>query len=326
MASNPKKYLEYRKQIENELNQRFKFIIKGSSEANEARAWSEAEMRRKLKDNPRLCDTIIPKTFNPGCRRPAPAPGYLEALIAPNTTVFTNVISKIDKTGFVDEMQEHHDVDVIIAATGFDTTWIPSFSFTGANDIQLKDLWDETDGVTSYLSIGIPHFPNHFSFCGPYGPLAHGSFMPLIECSTRYMFAVITKVQVEGIKSLSPSARAASQFRQHADTFLKRTAWTQPCCSWFKQGKMDGQAAVYPGSRNHFLDLLRTPRYEDYDIEYWEENRFAFLGNGFSLREEDGRDVTAYLGSLNENGQDVQPEYDESLIEILGGCHVRRKP
>jgi hypothetical protein len=322
LKNNPKKYLEYRKQIENELNQRFKFIIKGSKEANDARAYSEAEMRRKLKNDPRLCDSIIPKTFNPGCRRPTPAPGYLQSLIAPNVTVFTDSISKIDATGFVDKQGTHHDVDAIIAATGFDTTWIPSFAFTGANKIALKDLWGAENGVTSYLSIGIPHFPNHFSFCGPYGPLAHGSFMPLIECWTQYMFSVITKAQVEGIKSFTPSARAAAQFRQHADTFLKRTAWTQPCSSWFKQGRTDGQAAVYPGSRVHFLELLKAPRYEDYEIEYLEDNRFAFLGNGFATREEDGRDITNYLGTLDEDGRDVQPDYDSSLIKKLGGCFI----
>jgi cation diffusion facilitator CzcD-associated flavoprotein CzcO len=325
LKQNPKKYLEYRKQIENELNQRFRFIIKGSQEFNDARTYSEAEMRRKLKDNPRLCNTIIPKTFNPGCRRPTPAPGYLEALVAPNVTVFTDSISKIDATGFIDHSGTHHDVDAIICATGFDTTWIPSFPFTGANNITLKDLWGPDNGVTSYLSIGIPHFPNYFSFCGPYGPLAHGSFMPLIECWTRYMFSVITKAQIEGIKSFTPSARAAAQFRQHADAFLKRTAWTQPCSSWFKQGRTDGQAAVYPGSRVHFLELLKAPRYEDYEIEYLDDNRFAFLGNGFATREEDGRDITDYLGSLDLEGRDVQPQYGDAMIDILGGCHIEKE-
>ncbi|KAK5138944.1 hypothetical protein LTR04_004041, partial [Oleoguttula sp. CCFEE 6159] len=80
LQENPKKYLEYRKQIENELNQRFKFIIKGSEEANQAREFSYQEMARKLASKPRLADKIIPKNFNPGCRRPTPAPGYLEAL------------------------------------------------------------------------------------------------------------------------------------------------------------------------------------------------------------------------------------------------------
>lgn len=318
LEDNPEKYLEYRKQIENELNQRFKFIIKGSNEARLAREYSDSDMRKKLDNNPRLVEKMIPKNFNPGCRRPTPAPGYLEALVAPNATIFTDPIGSITETGFVDHEGNTHDVDAIICATGFDTSWLPRLPFIAHNQ-SLHELWNPTAGVTSYLSVGIPTFPNTFSFCGPYGPLGHGSFMPLIEQWTRYIFDVITKCQVEGIKSITPKLRPAQQFRQHADLFLQRTAWTSPCRSWFKQGKIDGQAAVWPGSRLHFLKLLQQPRYEDFEIEYWDENMFAFLGNGFELREFDGRDITNYLGNLDKEGRDVQPVYDKGLIDVLGG-------
>ncbi|KAL1310668.1 hypothetical protein AAFC00_000934 [Neodothiora populina] len=315
LRDDPKTYLEYRKQIENELNQRFGFIMKGSDEANEARRVASDDMKRHLKDDPRLVDKIIPKNFNVGCRRPTPAPGYLQALTAPNMTVFTDPIDSITATGFTDHTGAAHDVDVIICATGFDTSWLPRYPFI-AHGHDLRDVWSQD--VTSYLSIAIPSFPNHFTFCGPYGPLGHGSFMPLIECWTSYMQAVITKAQIEGIKSLAPRADVSRQFRQHADLFLQRTAWTSPCRSWFKQGRTHGQVAMYPGSRVHHLELLKAPRYEDFEIEYWNQgNRFAFLGNGFEVREGDGRDITHYLGSLG--GDDRQPEYDAGLIYRLAG-------
>jgi len=133
------------------------------------------------------------------------------------------------------------------------------------------------------------------------------------------MFAVITKAQIENIKSFRPKLSVSTQFRQHADLFLQRTAWTSPCRSWFKQGKADGQAAIWPGSRLHFLELMKQPRFEDFEIEYWDENIFAFMGNGFEMREFDGRDLTNYLGSLDEHGRDVQPDYDTGLIDVLGG-------
>lgn len=156
---------------------------------------------------------------------------------------------------------------------------------------------------------------------GPYGPLGHGSFMPLIEHWTRYILTVLHKTQTEAIKSLSPSLAAARDFRRHADLFLQRTAWTSPCASWFKAGRTDGQAAVYPGSRVHFFELLRRPRYEDFEIGYWDEtgNRFAFLGNGWAVREGDGSDGTSYLGLLDEERGDVRPEYDEGLKDVLAG-------
>ncbi|RYN67830.1 putative sterigmatocystin biosynthesis monooxygenase [Alternaria tenuissima] len=318
LEENPKKYLEYRKQIENELNQRFKFIIKGSEEARLAREYADTEMRNKLNNDSRLVEKMIPKNFNPGCRRPTPAPGYLEALVAPNATIFTDPIGSITANGFTDLEGTHHPVDVIICATGFDTSWLPRFPFI-ANGHDLRDLWSPEKGVTSYLSVGIPTFPNTFSFCGPYGPLGHGSFMPLIEQWTRYIFSAITKFQVENIKSLTPKLAPSVQFRQHADLFLQRTAWTSPCRSWFKQGKTDGQVAIWPGSRLHFLKMMESPRYEDFEIEYWNANMWAFMGNGFEVREFDGRDITDYLGNLDEEGRDVQPDYDEGLKNILGG-------
>jgi hypothetical protein len=277
-------------------------------------------MRRKLGSKSRLADTIIPKDFNPGCRRPTPAPGYLEALTKDNVTVFTQHISKFDKTGFVDsESGEHYDVDAVICATGFDTTWLPRFQFTGRGGVSLSDQWGGTQGVTPYLCVGIPNFPNYLTFCGPYGPVGHGSFLPLIEIWTVYMFSILEKLQIENIKSIVPKLSAAQDFRRHADLFLKRTAWTSPCRSWFKAGTVDGQAAIWPGSRLHHLEIMRQPRYEDYEIEYWNKNRFAFLGNGFEMREFDGRDITNYLGCLNDQGKDLQPDYDEGLIDILGG-------
>lgn len=288
-----------------------------------ARDFAKQQMSQKLATRPDIADKITPKNFNPGCRRPTPAPGYLEALSSPNTTIYTDQLHSITPTGFIDHTNTPHSVDVIICATGFDTTWLPSFPFR-AHGRDLRDIWtrrtptgDTTLDVTSYLSIGIPTLPNHFSFCGPYGPLGHGSFTPLIEAWTRYMLAALTKAQTEHIKSLTPRPDAARAFRQHADLFLQRTAWTQPCSSWFKQGATHGQAAVWPGSRLHFLEALRCPRWEDYEMVYWAGNRFAWLGNGFEVREGDGRDVTYYLGLLG--GVDRQPVYGEEMVGRMAG-------
>lgn len=215
-----------------------------------------------------------------------------QALVAENATIFTDEIGHIDETGFTDHEGTHHECDVIICATGFDTTWVPRFPIINGAGTNLQDFWGPSktsngvSDVTAYLSIGVPGFENFYNYCGPYGPLGHGSFMPLIEAWTRYFFDMLRKAQVENIKSYAPKMHVSRQFRQHADHFLKRTAWTSPCRSWFKQGTVDGQVVIYPGSRLHHLELMSKPRYEDYDIEYRDDkNMFAFLGNGFDMRE-----------------------------------------
>ncbi len=279
-------------------------------------------MKRKLKGNQRLMDAIIPKNFPIGCRRPTPGEEFLESLIAPNTTVYTDKVNKVTETGFVDPEGAEHKVDAIVCATGFDTTWIPRFPLK-AYGKDLRDVWAK-NGATSYLAIAVPEVPNYFSFGGPvcitvssnmlfeanmpkYGPLAVGSLLPIIEVFTKYIIEIITKMQIENIKSLSPKIRATQQFKEHHDLYVQRTAWVEPCSSWFKKGDPNGLLSMYPGSRVHFFELLRHPRYEDYEIEYRSQNQWEFLGNGFAAREFDGRDTTDYMGFLG--GVDRQPEY-----------------
>ena len=136
--------------------------------------------------------------------------------------------------------------------------------------------------------------------------------LPIIEVFTNYMCDIITKMQVENIKSLAPKKSAALQFKEHHDLYMLRTAWSDPCSSWFKRGSTDGQLTMYPGSRVHFFELLGRPRYEDYEIEYLSGNQWEFLGNGFSVREFDGRDTTFWMGFLD--GVDRQPVFNEDVI------------
>lgn len=43
---------------------------------------------------------------------------------------------------------------------------------------------------------------------------------------------------------------------------------------------------------------------------------------GFDTREFDGRDITYYLGNIDDQGRDVQPEYGEELINKLAGWAI----
>jgi hypothetical protein len=56
--------------------------------------------------------------------------------------------------------------------------------------------------------------------------------------------------------------------------------------------------ATWPGSAVHFLETIKVPRYQDFEVEYMTKNRFAYLGNGFTQQEEDGGDLTDYLWAV----------------------------
>ncbi|OQV00818.1 hypothetical protein CLAIMM_06266 [Cladophialophora immunda] len=141
------------------------------------------EMMEKLKDRDELIDKLIPKDFPVGCKRPTPGNGFLEALVSPNVTTFTKSLDTITEQGFLDPDGHEHEVDVIILATGFNTTWVPRFPII-ANGYNLQDQYRKNP--ISYLGLSAPFMPNYFTFYGPYGPLGQGSALCMIEKMADY--------------------------------------------------------------------------------------------------------------------------------------------
>jgi hypothetical protein len=97
------------------------------------------------------------------------------------------------------------------------------------------------------------------------------------------MFQMIDKLQTENIKAFDPKPGAVKDLYKHTHELMKRLVWSSACRSWFKNGKIHGPVtAIYPGSRLHYFEMLKNVRYEDYEITYRSENRFQFMGNGYT--------------------------------------------
>ncbi|RDW58681.1 FAD protein [Coleophoma cylindrospora] len=294
-AEDPEMYLKYRKDVEHELNSRFKMLHKDTPEQAAAIKFAEEDMRKRLGSNSQLADSIIPK-FSLGCRRPTPGNGYLEALNCDNVRVVSDEIERVVEDGIVLKTGELIKIDAFICATGFDVSFCPRFPIIGRKGIDLRTQWK--DRATAYMSLTPENIPNYFMFMGPNSPVGHGSAPPIIEHLTKYMLQMIYKAQLENIKAMSPSPAAIQEFTEHSDIFLTRMAWSSSCRSWFKNGSVDGPVtALHPGSRLHWFKMLEEPRYEDWEWTTWNKNRFAYLGNGFSTKETDGRDLTWYFDS-----------------------------
>ncbi|KAL2836227.1 putative dimethylaniline monooxygenase [Aspergillus pseudodeflectus] len=292
----PAEYLHYRKMVEEELNQRFKFIINGTPAQKEALAFAQAEMTRKLNGREDLVSKLVPTDYAVGCRRPTPGNGFLECITDEKCSVTFESITEVTETGIITQDGVHHDMDVLVCATGFDVSFKPKFPIVGKSGLELKDAWAKQPDT--YLSATIPHFPNYFMINGPFGPYGHGSILPIIEIITRYIEKFLTKLARENIKSFYPKQEAVDDFRRHRELFLLRTAWSSPCRSWFKGGTVDGPILMWPGSRLHFFEALAEPRFEDYEWEYRLNNRFSYFGNGFSQREIDGDNITWYIDGV----------------------------
>jgi cation diffusion facilitator CzcD-associated flavoprotein CzcO len=160
--------------------------------------------------------------------------------------VIKTEISKIDAEGILTTDGKHRPVDVIVCATGFDTTYSPRFPITGRNGVSLVDKWKEAPDT--YISLATDQFPNYFICLGPNAALGHGSLLLLIEKEIDYMTECVAKMQRDNIRWMSPRREAVDRFTKHCEQYFTRTVFSTKCRSWYKGGREDGRVtAVWPG-------------------------------------------------------------------------------
>lgn len=210
----------------------------------------------------------------------------MKALNEPNVdTHFTSVV-KITPDGVIGaDGTEVHGIDTIVCATGFDTSYRPNFDIIGQEGISLSQKFDPNPD--SYLSISAPGFPNYVLFFGPTFPVLAGSVTASLNAVTDFAIKMIQKIQTEDIRSISPKQDVTDAFNVHVQTALHGFVWEDNCSSWYT--RRDGRTtAVWPGSALHYQDVIRHPRWEDWNVQYMSKhNMWSYLGLGFTMIERD---------------------------------------
>lgn len=232
----------------------------------------------------------------PSCRRATPGNGYLEALCSDKVEVVWGEIDSFDSDGIKSASTlDHYAVDTVICATGFNMSFSPRFPIIGRDGVNLQEKWLK-DTPECYLSVTVADMPNYFMYLGPGSPLGHGSVVTSLERVTEYISQFISKLQTENYSSVVPHRHIPRAYSKQALAWLQRTAWSSHCASTYKNGTRDGPIiGLHPGSRLHFFELLRRPRWEDFE---WtslcaaEDFAFAWMANGFTVDECDSSSTT----------------------------------
>jgi cation diffusion facilitator CzcD-associated flavoprotein CzcO len=176
----PNFLIKKRKMFESRVNSYFSFCLKSSTQQAQIRTHLAEEMRSKLRKsgNEELNENSVIPSYAVGCRRPTPGVGYVESITSPNVSLIVGHIEKATKTGFVDNKLREHEADILICATGFDTSHRPPFTIHGLDGKDLQEQWK--DQASAYLALAVPHMPNYFLFYGPNNPFGSGAFLSTI--------------------------------------------------------------------------------------------------------------------------------------------------
>jgi len=294
-------YSKFRYKLEDELNS-----VHGATQREHhiqeaaVNAFKET-MIKKLQKKPWIAQHLIPD-FPVACRRLTPGPGYLEALCEDNVEFVSDTIKRVTKSGIETADGKHREFDIIVCATGFDTTSRPKHPIIGRNGVNLQDRWSHHP--VTYLTMAVDGFPNWFYAFGPNSGVGSGSLLVLMEREVDYIIKIISKLQRERIKSIEVKKEAVDDFDAYLESYFPQTVYSAKCRSWYKMGKEEGRVVgLWPGSTLHALRTFEHPRWEDYNYELLEEgqmNRFHWLGNGWTIAERDSTgDRAWYLAEID---------------------------
>lgn len=164
MFKDPKLLRQYRAAIMDRRIQNFNRAMADSDEQRKAQDLFRKSKTERLGGGAKgrkIAEYLLP-SFPVGCRRQTPGPGFLEALLQDNVEMLWDSIQSVTPRGIKFKNGESAEYDVIVCATGFDTTFKPAIPIIGRNGVNLAEKWT-ADRPKAYFGICVPDMPNYFS-------------------------------------------------------------------------------------------------------------------------------------------------------------------
>jgi cation diffusion facilitator CzcD-associated flavoprotein CzcO len=214
----------------------------------------DAELRRKLTPD-----------YPIGCKRVLFADDYYPALLRPNVALETRPIASIERDGILLQDGTKRLFDVIIYATGFETTgWRWSMDVVGRGGRHLREDWAERP--QAYLGLSVAHFPNMFMLYGPNTNLGHNSITFMHERQVEYIVKTLRGLQDRRLSSFEIKQAAQERFNRQLQQDLGRTTWADPeCRSWYK----NSAGEITQNWSSHTRDYAQATaevKWEDYEL------------------------------------------------------------
>ena len=179
-----------------------------------------AFMRQKFADRPDLFEKMLPN-YPPNASRPVLVDrqySVYDALLLDNTTLVTEGIARLTKSGIKDNTGKEHPVDVIAMATGYKANdFLGPMAVRGPDGKTPAQLWAK-DGARAYLGTMLPGFPNFFMVYGPNTNPLGGAGNPAIhEMATRFIISCLANLILDGGATVDVSFEAFERYNKELD-------------------------------------------------------------------------------------------------------------
>jgi cation diffusion facilitator CzcD-associated flavoprotein CzcO len=187
-----------------------------------------------------------------GCKRILKSNDYYPTFNRDNVTLETRPISRVEGDRVVFQDGQSQQLDVIVAATGFEATDLPiAHRVTGRNGARLSEQW--ATGMQAYRTTSVHNFPNMFVMNGPNTGLGHNSIIYIIESQIDYILGALEYMTTTDASVLEVTAEAETAFAEDLDARSQGTVWlTGGCSNWYVDPRNGRLTTVWPDFAHSF--------------------------------------------------------------------------
>jgi acetone monooxygenase len=213
------------------------------------------KIREKVKD-PAVAEKLIPRDHAFASRRVPLENGYFEAFNRDNVELVDlreDPIVSIDETGVNTASGRHHDLDVIVYATGFEAGVgaIRRIDIRGRGGVSLREQWDKA--VTTTVGMQVHGFPNLFMTMAPFAPASALCNIPVCsDQQVQWITDTIAFVRDQGLRSIEPKAETEAAWMAHHQEVSEPTLIGRNRKSWYRLPTGNRELIAYLGGLNQY--------------------------------------------------------------------------
>lgn len=217
----------------------------------------------QLGDRQDLLPLLLPD-YPPFLKRMLLDNGWFRTLRKPHVRLIPEHLAEIRGDTLVAASGEEVQADVLILATGFQTTNVlGSYDVIGRDGLVLRDVWDG-DNAAAYLGTLVPGFPNFFILLGPNVGAGHGgSMIRNIENQAHYALRIIDALIAQDASSVEVRDDVYQAYVAKLDAAHEKLVWTHPGAeNWYRNAR--GRIiAITPWRNDAFWRMTREADPED---------------------------------------------------------------
>ncbi len=192
------------------------------------------KIREKVKD-PEVAEILTPRDHPYAAKRPPVDTDYYETFNRDDVTLVdlrSDPIKRLTATG-IKTQASHHDLDILILATGFDavTGALSRMDIRGLGGRSLAHAW--VAGPKTHLGMTVNGFPNLFLVNGPGSTAAFTNMATHTEQNVEWIAGLVEHVRSVGARRVEPTLSAQG--------------------AWVELVREVGDATLYPEANSWYL-------------------------------------------------------------------------